>query len=61
MAAQQHIDDPDDEILPASPGRRRAATVMGCLVVLLLVGLLVYWIAFRTPAPQQRGWFGIGS
>jgi hypothetical protein len=58
VAPQLHIDDPDDEILPASPGRRRAATLVGCFVVLLLVGLLIYWIAFRTPAPQDRSWFG---
>lgn len=54
----RHIDNPDDEILPASPGRRRSAMVVGCLFALLLLAVLVWFVATHTETMDNPGWFG---
>jgi len=52
------ITRPDDEILPADPVRRRVGTVLGCFTLLLLLGLLVWFIATHTQTFDNPGMFG---
>ena len=52
------IDDPDDEVLPASPERRRAAAIVGCLTLLLMLGGLVWFVATHTDTFESQGLFG---
>lgn len=52
------IDDPDDEVLPASPRRRRAAAMIGCLFALFLMLVLVWFAATHTQTLDSPGWFG---
>jgi hypothetical protein len=37
-----------DPVLPVNPGRRRAAAAVGCLTLVLLLALLVWFIATHT-------------
>ena len=52
------IDDPDDEILPASPGRRRIGAIVGCLTLIILLGVLTWFVATNTETFENRGLFG---
>lgn len=52
------IDDPDDEVLPASPRRRRTAMTIGCLLVVVLVAALLWFGATHTATFEDRGMFG---
>lgn len=53
------IDDSDDEILPASPARRRAAKVTGCLFVLVVLGFILWFSLENDDPPEDRpGLFG---
>lgn len=52
------IDDPDDEILPASPGRRRRRAILGCLTLIVLLGVLVWFAVTHTETFQNPGLFG---
>jgi hypothetical protein len=38
----------DDQVLPASPGSRRVAAAAGCLTLVVLLALLVWFIATHT-------------
>ena len=58
MDRQTPIDDPDDEVLPASPGRRRTAMTIGCLFVIALLVFLIWFSASHTGTAERRGWFG---
>ena len=44
---------PDDRSLPQDPARRRAGAVLGCLTLLLLLTLLVWFIATHTQTFQN--------
>ena len=48
----------DDRSLPASPARRRAGAVLGCLTLILLLGLLAWFIATHTQTFENPGMFG---
>lgn len=52
------IDDPDDEVLPASPERRRVAMTIGCLVVVAVVAFLIWFAATHSGTFDRPGWFG---
>lgn len=52
------IDDPDDEVLPASPRRRQAAMAIGCLFILAMLVFLIWFIATHTETFDRPGWFG---
>lgn len=52
------IDDPDDEVLPASPGRRRGAAILGCATLLVLLAILVWFVATHTQTFENPGLFG---
>ena len=52
------IDNPDDEIIPASPGRRRTATTIGCLAVVLLLAVLIWFGATHTETFEGQSLFG---
>lgn len=54
------IDDPDDEIPPANPARRRVAMLTGCLFVVVVLVFLVWFIAENSDPPdEQPGMFGL--
>jgi hypothetical protein len=54
------IDDPDHEVLPASRTGRRVRLLSGCLLTLIVVGFLVWYIASNaTQRNDGRGWFGL--
>lgn len=61
MKRKTRIDDPDDEMLPASPRRRRAAMTIGCLFALALLAFLVWFAATHTGTMDAPGWFGSGG
>lgn len=54
------IDDPDDEIPPASPARRRGAMITGCLFIVVVVVFLVWFTAENSDPPEDQpslfGW-----
>ncbi len=52
------IDDPDDEVLPASPGRRRQRTLLGCLTFLVLLAALAWFVATHTQTLENPSLFG---
>lgn len=52
------IDDPDDEILPASPRRRKIHALVGCLTLLILLAVLVWFVANNTQTFENRSLFG---
>ena len=52
------IDDPDDEVLPASPQRRRTAMTIGCLFVLAVLAFLIWFGATHSATFERPGWFG---
>lgn len=52
------IDDPNDGMLPANPGRRKQAATIGCATFLILLGLLIWFIATHTQTFEQSGLFG---
>jgi hypothetical protein len=58
MDSRTPIDDPDDEVLPASPGRRRTAMTIGCLFVIVVLVFLVWFAATHSGTFEHRGWFG---
>ena len=53
------IDDPDDEMIPANPARRRVAMITGVVFVLLIIVFIV-WFTAENPEPTQErpGLFG---
>ncbi len=51
------IDDPDDEVLPASPGRRRAAMAIGCLFVVIVLVFLIWFGVTHSETFERPGWF----
>lgn len=61
MDRKTRIDDPDDGVLPATPGRRRAAMATGCLFALVLLAVLIWFAATHTGTGDSPGWFGWGS
>jgi hypothetical protein len=52
------IDDPDDEVPPANPRRRRAVTMFGCLFALALLGILIWFGVLHLGTADEPGWFG---
>ncbi|HUE95556.1 MAG TPA: hypothetical protein VMN39_02805 [Longimicrobiaceae bacterium] len=54
------IDDPDDEIPPANPARRRVATITACLFVLVVLGFIIWFTVENSDPPAERrslfGW-----
>ena len=58
MDDRTRIDDPDDEVLPASPTRRRAAMSIGCLLAIALLVFLVWFAATHTGTSDRPGMFG---
>jgi hypothetical protein len=52
------LDDPDDEVLPASPRARRAATTFGCVTIVILLALLAWFVATHTATVPSTGIFG---
>lgn len=58
MDRKTRIDDPDDEVLPASPGRRRTAMTVGCLFVIAVLAFLIWFVATHTQTFERPGWFG---
>lgn len=52
------IDDPDDEILPASPRRRKIHALVGCLTLLILIAFLVWFVATNTETMENGNLFG---
>lgn len=58
MDRKTRIDDPDDEVLPASPRRRRASMMIGCLFAIVLIAVLIWFGATHTGTGEQPGWFG---
>jgi hypothetical protein len=48
----------DDQVLPVSPDRRRAAAAIGCVTLILLLTLLVWFIATHTQTFENPGLFG---
>ncbi|HEX6924901.1 MAG TPA: hypothetical protein VF167_05705 [Longimicrobiaceae bacterium] len=52
------IDDPDDEVLPASPARRRAKLAIGCLIVLGVLVFLIWFAVTHTGTADRPGRFG---
>lgn len=52
------IDDPDDEVLPASPARRRKAMLIGCLFAILLLAILIWFGVTHTRTSDHPGLFG---
>ena len=52
------MDDPDDEVLPASRRRRRSAALLGCATVLVLLALLGWFVATHTETTDRRSLFG---
>lgn len=55
---QIRLDDPDDEVLPASPARRRRAAFVGCFTLLFLLGALTWFVATHTQTFENPGLFG---
>ena len=51
----------DDESLSPDPTRRRAGAVLGCLTLLLLLSLLVWFIATHTQTFQNPSTYGTES
>lgn len=58
MDSHTPIDDPDDEVLPASPRRRRVAMTIGCLFVVGVLVFLIWFGASHTGTSERPGWFG---
>lgn len=58
MDDRTRIDDPDDGVLPASPGRRRTAMTFGCLFAIALLAFLIWFAATHTGTSEQPRWFG---
>ena len=58
MDPDTRIDDPDDEVIPASPRRRRIATAIGCLFVLVLLAVLIWFGASNLATFERTGAFG---
>lgn len=58
MDSRTPIDDPDDEVLPASPRRRRAALTIGCLFVIGVLVFLIWFGVTHTSTSEGWGWFG---
>lgn len=58
MDSKTPIDDPDDEVLPASPERRRTVMTIGCLFALALVAFLIWFGATHTGTFGRPSWFG---
>lgn len=52
------LDDPDDEVLPASRPRRRAAAMLGCLTLVLVLAVLIWFVASNTKTLENPGLFG---
>ena len=61
MDPKTRIDDPDDEVLPASPKRRQAAMTIGCLFALALLAFLIWFGVTHTGTADSPGWFGSGG
>ena len=51
----------DDRSLSADPTRRRAGAVLGCLTLLVLLTLLVWFIATHTQTFQNPSTYGTES
>ena len=51
----------DDRSLPADPARRRAGAVLGCLTLVVLLALLVWFIATHTQTFQNPSTYGTES
>lgn len=58
MDSHTPIDDPDDEVLPASPAHRRVAMTIGCLFVIVVVAFLIWFGVTHSETFERRGWFG---
>jgi hypothetical protein len=61
-------DDPLDESLeeseqslPVSPTRRKARRAIGCLFVVAILGLLIWFGVTHTEAGRVRGFLGMGG
>lgn len=48
------IDDPDDEIHPANPARRRFVTIVGLLLMLAVIAFIVWFTAENADPPDQQ-------
>ena len=56
------IDEADDEMIPASPRRRRVARATGCLFVVVVLGFILWFTLENTSPPDDRsGIFGARS
>ena len=58
MDSNTPIDNPDDEVLPATPGRRRTAMTIGCLFVVVVLGALIWFGVTHTGTGNSPSWFG---
>ena len=52
------LDDPDDEVLPASRSRRRRAATLGCLTLVIMLAVLIWFVASNTRTLENPGLFG---
>lgn len=58
MTRKYDLHHSDDEILPTDAHRRRVGAAVGCLTLILLLGLLIWFIATHTQTFENPGMFG---
>ena len=58
MTRKRWLHNTTDQILPINPERRRAGALMGCLTLLFLLALLVWFIATHTQTFDNPPLFG---
>jgi hypothetical protein len=58
LTRKRWLHNPTDTILPITPQRRRAGALAGCLTLLFLLALLVWFIATHTQTFDNPPLFG---
>lgn len=48
------IDNPEDDMLPANPARRRFAKATGCLFVIVVLGFVLWFTLENDDQPEDR-------